>query len=100
MHPQRDCGVRVILGDSYARSEQALKELIDNSWDAEAAGVRVTLRATLSDDPIVVEEDGSGMKSAEVRAAYLNIASPRWTRKGWHPSGMREFRRPAESLAW
>ena len=71
-----------ILGDSYTSSEQALKELIDNSWDAESTEVRVTLPTILSDDPIIVEDNGSGMKPAEVRDEYLNIASPRWTRKG------------------
>lgn len=71
-----------ILGDSYSSSEHALKELIDNSWDAEATEVRVTLPTILSDDPIIVEDNGSGMKPAEVRDEYLNIASPRWTRKG------------------
>lgn len=71
-----------ILGDSYTSSEHALKELIDNSWDAEATEVRVTLPTILSDDPIIVEDNGSGMKPAEVRDEYLNIASPRWTRKG------------------
>jgi HSP90 family molecular chaperone len=71
-----------ILGDSYTSSEHALKELIDNSWDAEATEVRVTLPTILSDDPIIVEDNGSGMKPGEVRDEYLNIASPRWTRKG------------------
>lgn len=71
-----------ILGDSYTSSEHALKELIDNSWDAEATEVRVTLPTILSDDPIIVEDNGSGMKAAEVRDEYLNVASPRWTRKG------------------
>lgn len=71
-----------ILGDSYSNSEQALKELVDNAWDAEATEVRVILPTILSDDPIIVEDNGSGMKAAEVRDEYLNIASPRWTRKG------------------
>jgi predicted nuclease of restriction endonuclease-like (RecB) superfamily len=71
-----------ILGESYRSSEYALKELIDNAWDAEAAEVRITLPTILSDEPIVVEDDGSGMKPAEVRDEYLNIANPRWTRKG------------------
>ena len=47
-----------ILGDSYTSSEHALKELIDNSWDAEATEVRVTLPTILSDDPIIVENNG------------------------------------------
>jgi len=71
-----------ILGDSYSSSEHALKELIDNAWDAEASEVLVTLPTILSDAPIIVEDNGSGMKPAEVRDEYLNIASPRWTRKG------------------
>ena len=38
-----------ILGDSYTSSEHALKELIDNSWDARATQVRnsVTIDWTL-----------------------------------------------------
>ena len=71
-----------ILGDNYTSSEQALKELVDNAWDAEATEIRVTLPTILSDDPILVVDNGSGMKAAEVRDEYLNIASPRWTRKG------------------
>lgn len=71
-----------ILGESYRSSEYALKELIDNAWDAEATEVHIRLPAILSDDPIVIHDDGSGMKPAEVRNEYLNIANPRWTRKG------------------
>lgn len=71
-----------ILGESYRSSEYALKELIDNAWDAEASEVRISLPTILSDEPIVIFDDGSGMKPAEVRDEYLNIANPRWTRKG------------------
>jgi Histidine kinase-, DNA gyrase B-, and HSP90-like ATPase len=71
-----------ILGESYRSSEYALKELIDNCWDAEATQVSITLPTILSEDPILIEDDGSGMKPAEVRDEYLNIANPRWTRKG------------------
>jgi len=46
-----------------------LKELIDNAWDAEAAEVRITVPTILSEDPIIIEDDGSGMKPAEVRTS-------------------------------
>ena len=69
--------LRKFLGESYRSSEYALKELIDNAWDAEATEVQITLPAILSEEPIVVEDNGSGMKPTEVRNEYLNIASPR-----------------------
>ena len=34
-----------ILGEKYSSSERALRELIDNAWDAEAKTVRITLPA-------------------------------------------------------
>ena len=54
-----------ILGESYRSSEYALKELIDNAWDAEATEVHITLPTILSDDPITITDNGSGMKPAE-----------------------------------
>lgn len=32
-----------VLGENYTSSEKALKELIDNAWDAEATEVHVTV---------------------------------------------------------
>ena len=58
------------------------RELIDNAWDAEATAAHVTLPDILSDAPIIVTDNGSGMKEQELRTDYLNIASPRLTRKG------------------
>ena len=71
-----------ILGESYRSSEHALKELVDNAWDAESTEVRISLPGILTDAPIVIVDNGSGMKPGEVRGEYLNIANPRWTRKG------------------
>ena len=71
-----------ILGENYTSSEKALKELIDNAWDAEATEVYVTVPNILTEDPIVVRDNGSGMKTAELETEYLNIASPRFSRKG------------------
>lgn len=81
-HFRVDPKLTQVLGENYTSSEKALKELIDNAWDAEASEVHVTVPNILTDSPIIVRDDGSGMKTAELEAEYLNIASPRFTRKG------------------
>ncbi len=82
VHFKVDPRLTAILGESYRRSEEAIKELIDNAWDAEATEVHVTLPGILSSDPIMISDNGAGMKPVEVENEYLNIANPRWTRKG------------------
>lgn len=82
VHFRVDPKLANVLGESYTSSEKALKELIDNAWDAEATEVYVTVPNILTDSPITVKDNGSGMKTAEVEAEYLNIASPRFSRKG------------------
>jgi len=81
-HFSVDPRVATILGENYTSSERALRELIDNAWDAEARTVRITLPAPMTTDPIIVQDDGNGMKEQELRQEYLNIASPRSSRKG------------------
>ena len=71
-----------LLGESYRSTEQALKELIDNAWDADAAQVWITLPEPMTKEPIVVKDDGTGMTEREVRSEYLNIARDRRSRKG------------------
>ncbi len=71
-----------VLGENYTSSEKALKELVDNAWDAEATEVHITVPTILTDAPIIVQDNGSGMKTAELESEYLNIASPRFSRKG------------------
>lgn len=81
-HFRVDPRLTALLGENYKSTESAIKELIDNAWDAEATEVNVHLPAVMSDQPIIVSDNGSGMKSEEVRQEYLNIANPRFTRKG------------------
>ncbi|MCK9589247.1 MAG: ATP-binding protein [Terrimicrobiaceae bacterium] len=81
-HFSVDPRLATILGENYSSSERALRELIDNSWDAEAKTVRITLPSAMTEEPIVIADDGNGMKEQELRQEYLNIASPRTTRKG------------------
>lgn len=79
---QVDSRLATLLSQEYSSSEKALKELIDNAWDADAETVSVTLPRPMSDDPIVIKDDGSGMTEEELRRHYLSIASDRRSRRG------------------
>lgn len=79
-----DPQLAALLGEGYRSSEHALKELVDNAWDADAAVVSVTLPGPLTADAVVVEDDGTGMTEAEIRRDYLAIARSRRSRKGDH----------------
>lgn len=76
-----DSRLSSILGN-YPSCERALRELVDNSWDAEAKHVKISLPSAMTNDPVVIEDDGHGMKEREVREEYLNIANPRTGRQG------------------
>jgi DNA mismatch repair ATPase MutL len=56
-----DSRLASLLGESYRSSEDAIKELVDNAWDDDAAIVKITLPAAMTNDPIVVEDTGYGM---------------------------------------
>ena len=72
-----------LLGETYRSVEEALKELIDNSYDADAENVNVYVPSDIEAQPeIIISDDGSGMKETEVINEYLNIASSRISRKG------------------
>lgn len=77
-----DTRLTSLLGENYRSTEVALKELIDNSWDADAENVWVTLPEPFTNDPIIIKDDGSGMTDREVRNEYLFIANSRTSRKG------------------
>jgi hypothetical protein len=46
-HFSVDPRVATILGENYSFSERALRELVDNAWDAEARSVRTAQGARL-----------------------------------------------------
>jgi HSP90 family molecular chaperone len=71
-----------LLAENYRSTEHAIRELVDNAWDADADNVQITLPAPLTDQPIVVADDGSGMTDAELQREYLVIAHDRRTRTG------------------
>lgn len=78
-----------ILSDSYRSTEKALKELVDNAWDADARTVRISLPAPMTRDPIVIADDGSGMTPAEVDGEYLIVADDRRSRRGEQTAGLK-----------
>lgn len=77
-----DPRLTVLLGEGYRTTELALKELVDNAWDADADNVWITLPEPLTQDPIIIKDDGCGMTDKEVSSEYLFIANDRRLRKG------------------
>jgi len=71
-----------LLGETYRSTEHAVKELVDNAWDADAPTISVTLPGAMTSNPIVIEDTGSGMTEQEVRNEYLVVANDRRSRKG------------------
>jgi Histidine kinase-, DNA gyrase B-, and HSP90-like ATPase len=82
-----DPKLAVLLGSSYNSTEKAIKELVDNAWDADASEVLITLPDQMSSDPIVVIDDGDGMTIPELRGDYLKVARDRTTIKGDRTKG-------------
>jgi hypothetical protein len=79
---QVDTRLAKLLSQNYRSSERALKELVDNTWDADAECVKIYLPTPNSGSPIIIEDNGAGMTEAEVRREYLVIASDRRQRRG------------------
>lgn len=78
-----------LLGEGYRSTEHALKELIDNAWDADATKLMVALPDAMTDAPIVVTDNGSGMTELELRNEYLVVANDRRSRKGDQTIGLK-----------
>jgi len=82
-HFKVDPKLAELLGETYRSIEEATKELIDNSYDADSENVAIILPDDLTPNPtITIKDNGSGMKEKEVRNEYLNIANSRTSRKG------------------
>jgi len=84
-----DSRLATLLGETYRSSEQALKELIDNAWDADATIVRIKLPAPMTSNPILIEDNGTGMTEKELRNEYLFVANDRTSRRGAETPGLR-----------
>lgn len=79
---QVDSRLATLLSQEYPSSERALKELVDNAWDADAEHVAISMPKPLSGAPIVIQDDGSGMTEQELRRHYLSIATDRRSQRG------------------
>lgn len=77
-----DTRLAKLLSQNYRSSEKAIKELVDNAWDADSDLVSVTLPQAMTDEQIVVHDNGSGMTEEEIRREYLFIANDRRKRRG------------------
>lgn len=71
-----------LLGETYRSTEHAVKELVDNAWDADAQTISITLPDPMTANPIVIEDKGTGMTEQELRNEYLVVANDRRSRKG------------------
>ncbi len=73
----------VLLGESYKKIEQALKELVDNSWDADARAVYLEVpEGPEANATIVISDDGEGMSPEQIDTDYLRIARDRRKDRG------------------
>lgn len=82
-HFKVDPKLAELLGETYRSIEEATKELVDNSYDADAENVIIRLPNDLDPNPtILIDDDGTGMKEQEIRKEYLHIANSRTSRKG------------------
>lgn len=77
-----DTSLTSILGENYRSTESALKELVDNSWDADSERVNIIMPEPFDKAEIVIADNGTGMTEKEIRNEYLFIARSRTSRKG------------------
>lgn len=88
---QVDSRLARLLSQEYPSTEKALKELVDNAWDADAENVWISLPAPMTDAPIVIADDGSGMTRAELESHYLAIARDRREHRGERTAGKQRL---------
>lgn len=81
-----------LLNQNYRSTEKAIKELIDNAWDADANLVSISLPMPMTHEPIIIEDDGRGMSKEELESEYLNITSNRRMRHGDFSLKMRKVK--------
>ena len=64
--------LRLLGAQLYGDTPSIIAELVQNSYDADANNVWITI-STKGYESIIVEDDGIGMSSAEINDRFLNI---------------------------
>ena len=80
-----------LLGENYRSTEYALKELVDNAWDADATEVQILLPQPMTSTPVVVKDNGCGMTELELREHCLVVAKDRRSAKGDRTEGLKRL---------
>ena len=57
----------------YSNTPSVLSEIVANAWDADASEVKITI----TDDRIVIEDNGCGMTTEDINKKYLTIGYQR-----------------------
>lgn len=76
--------VRILSASTYDNFPNALKEIVTNSYDADASSVEIKI--DLKNERITIEDDGFGMTESDF-SLYLKIAGMKRGKKPRTPSG-------------
>jgi hypothetical protein len=89
--------LRRTLGPVANTPDVALTELVANAWDAGATTVDLTIPDDI-DQLLIVEDDGTGMSSADFRKKWMTLGYDRVKQQGYSadfPPERSEWKRPA-----
>src|SRR5258708_9052646 len=89
--------LRRTLGAIANTADVALTELVANAWDAGGTAVRISVPDELG-DLLTIEDDGTGMSSADFRKKWMTLGYDRVRNQGaWaeFPLERKDWKRPA-----
>lgn len=78
--------LRLLGAQLYGDTPSIISELVQNSYDADAKAVWITINTT-SPNTIVVQDNGIGMSPEEVNSRFLNIGQDRRATYPTSPGG-------------
>lgn len=81
--------LRRTLGDHVRLPDVALTELVANAWDAGAGIVQIRIPDSIG-EPLIVEDDGSGLTPEEFRERWMCLGYNRLVRQSYWATGHEE----------